>query len=81
MLFDHAVRAVKRGLLVPALCVSYGGDLAELEALPGYANLADACNEADVTLYRSIMSITGMINVGTGAIALGYAAAAGSDAF
>jgi DegV family protein with EDD domain len=80
MLFEHAARAVKRGLLVPALCVSYGGNLAELEVLPGYASLADACSEADVTLYRSIMSITGMVNVGTGAIALGYAAAA-DDAF
>jgi fatty acid-binding protein DegV len=80
MLFAHAARAVKRGLLVPALCVSYGGNLAELEVLPGYASLADACSEADVTLYRSIMSITGMVNVGTGAIALGYAAAA-DDAF
>lgn len=81
MLFSHAARAVKRGLLVPALCVSYGGSLAELEALPGYASLADTCNEADVTLYRSIMSITGMVNVGTGAIALGYATAADDDAF
>jgi len=81
MLFAHAARAVKRGLLVPALCVSYGGNLTELEALPGYASLADACNEADVALYRSIMGITGMVNVGTGAIALGYAAAAEEDAF
>ena len=81
VLFAHAARAVKRGLLVPALCVSYGGNLAELEALPGYASLADACNEADVTLYRSIMSITGMVNVGTGALALGYAAAADDAAF
>ena len=44
---------MKRGLLVPALCVSYGGNLTELEALPGYASLADACNEADVALYRA----------------------------
>ena len=81
MLFGHAARAVKRGLLVPAMCVSYGGNLAELEALPGYGGLADACTEAGVTLYQSAMSITGMVNVGTGAIALGYAAAVSDDTF
>jgi len=63
------------------MCVSYGGNLAELEALPGYGSLVDACTEAGVTLYQSAMSITGMVNVGTGAVALGYAAAAGDDTF
>ncbi len=74
-LFGHAAAAVKRGLLVPAVCVSYGGELADLEALPGFSGLADACNAAGVTLYKSVMSITGMVNVGTGAVTLGYAAA------
>jgi DegV family protein with EDD domain len=81
MLFAHAARAVQRGLLVPAMCVSYGGNLAELEALPGYGGLADACTEIGVTLYQSVMSITGMVNVGIGAIALGYAAAVDDDTF
>jgi DegV family protein with EDD domain len=81
MLFGHAARAVKRGLLVPAVCVSYGGDLAKLEALPGYSGLVEACSEAGVTLYPSVMSITGMVNVGTGAVALGYAAATDDDTF
>jgi hypothetical protein len=30
------------------------------------------CSEAGVTLYPNIMSITGMVNVGTGVIAPGY---------
>ena len=81
ILFGHAARAVRRGLLVPAMCVSYGGNLAELEALPGYGSLVDLCAEAGVMLYQSAMSITGMVNVGTGAVALGYAAAAGDDTF
>jgi hypothetical protein len=63
------------------MCVSYGGNLAELEALPGYGGLAEACTEAGVTLYQSIMCITGMVNVGTGAVARGYAAAASDDTF
>lgn len=80
MLFGHATTAVKRGLLVPTMCVSYGGDLAEMEAMPGYRGLVDTCAEAGVTLYRSVMGITGMVNVGTGAITLGYACT-DADAF
>jgi DegV family protein with EDD domain len=81
MLFSHAVAAIERGLLVPTLCVSYGGDLAELEALPGYAALAVACADHEVMLYSTVMSITGMVNVGTGAVTLGYAAAADDTKF
>lgn len=81
MLFGHATTAVKHGLLVPAMCVSYGGDTAELEAMPGYHGLVDTCAEAGVTLYQSVMSITGMVNVGTGAVSLGYAAAVDDATF
>ncbi|TAN05255.1 MAG: DegV family EDD domain-containing protein [Rhodanobacteraceae bacterium] len=81
MLFGHAVAAVKRGLMVPAVCVSYGGPLQELEALPGHQALATACAEAGVTLYQSVMSITGMVNLGTGAVSLGYAAATDDTRF
>ncbi|NCT66545.1 MAG: DegV family protein [Rhodanobacteraceae bacterium] len=74
MLFEYADRRVRAGLLTPTLCVSYGGDLAELAALPGYAALRDTCAEQGVELYESPMSVTGMINVGTGAVTLGFAA-------
>ena len=73
-LFDYATRRVRAGLLTPTLCVSYGGDLAELATLPGYAALRDTCSEHGVELYESPMSVTGMINVGTGAVTLGFAA-------
>lgn len=81
MLFAHAARAVQRGLLVPAMCVSYGGNLAELEAFAGYGGLANACTEAGVTLYQSVMSINGMVDMGPGAITLGYAAAVDDGTF
>ncbi|HEX5961327.1 MAG TPA: DegV family protein [Rhodanobacteraceae bacterium] len=81
MLFGHATTAVKRGLLVPALCVSYGGEISELEALPGYGGLVDTCAEAGVTLHQCGMSITGMVNIGTGAVTLGYAAAGDDGKF
>jgi DegV family protein with EDD domain len=81
MLFEHAARAVKNGLLVPAVCVSYGGAPAELKALPGYRALADACARHKVRLYPGPMSIAGMADVGTGAASIGYAAETDDAAF
>ncbi|HET6553882.1 MAG TPA: DegV family protein, partial [Dyella sp.] len=73
-LFNYAAKRVHAGLLVPVVCVSYGGDLAELGKLPGYAALRTACDECDVELMEAPMSITGMVNVGEGAVTLGFAA-------
>ncbi|WP_300619469.1 DegV family protein [Dokdonella sp.] len=73
-LFDHVRQRVEAGLLAPTVCVSYGGDLAELAALPGYAALKATCAANDVDVYESPMSMTGMVNVGTGAVTLGFAA-------
>lgn len=74
MLFDYAAGRVRAGLLVPVMCVSYGGNLAELDKLPGYAVLRNACAECGVELMEAPMSITGMVNVGEGAVTLGFAA-------
>ncbi len=73
-LFGYAAKRVRNGLLVPVVCVSYGGDLAVLGQLPGYAALHAACAECGVELMEAPMSITGMVNVGEGAVALGLAA-------
>lgn len=62
------------GLLTPTVCLSYGGDLAELRALPGYERLVDTCREHNVELFESVMSLTGMVNVGKGALVVGFAA-------
>jgi DegV family protein with EDD domain len=74
MLFGYAVQRVRAGLLVPMVCVSYGGDLAVLPQLPGYSGLRVACEECGVELMEAPMSITGMVNVGEGAVVLGFAA-------
>ncbi|MDE1894984.1 MAG: DegV family protein [Pseudomonadota bacterium] len=74
MLFGYAARRVRKGLLVPVVCVSYGGDLEVLGKLPGYAGLRAACEECGVELMEAPMSITGMVNVGEGAVTLGLAA-------
>lgn len=73
-LFTYATARVRAGLMTATMCVSYGGDLAELESLPGYAALKEACAENGVELFECVMSVTGMINVGTGAVTLGFAA-------
>lgn len=73
-LFNYAARRVRAGLLVPLVCVSYGGDLAVLGKLPGYTGLRAACEECGVELMEAPMSITGMVNVGEGAVTLGLAA-------
>jgi DegV family protein with EDD domain len=73
-LFKYAARRVRDGLLVPVVCVSYGGDLAVLTHLPGYVGLREACEECGVELMEAPMSITGMVNVGEGAVTLGLAA-------
>jgi DegV family protein with EDD domain len=72
-LFQFAGARVKAGLLAPTLCLSYGGDLGALEALPGYADLVAQCLEAKVEIFTSVMSMTGAINVGEGALAIGFA--------
>jgi DegV family protein with EDD domain len=73
-LFQYAAERVRAGLLVPVMSTAYGGDLAELPKLPGYDKLAQACDECGVTLMQAPMSITGMVNVGEGAVTIGFAA-------
>ncbi|TCV96159.1 DegV family protein with EDD domain [Luteibacter rhizovicinus] len=72
-LFDYAAKRVQAGLLVPALSLSYGGDLDDMRNLVGYHALTRACGDAGVELMESPMSITGMVNVGEGALTIGFA--------
>ena len=62
------------GLLVPVLCISYGGDLDELWRLPGIAELRQTCLDQVVELMVSPMSVSGMVNIGIGGLSLGFAA-------
>ncbi len=80
-LFGYAADRVRQGLLTRAVCISYGGDLDELRKLPGFAILESTCEEHQIVLHVSVMSITGMINVGTGGIALGFASEPHDPAF
>ncbi|PZP61275.1 MAG: fatty acid-binding protein DegV [Pseudoxanthomonas spadix] len=73
-LFEFTGQKVREGLLTPVVNLGYGGELAELHALPGYARLRETCAEHSVQLYESVMSLTGMVNVGKGALGVGFAA-------
>lgn len=72
-MFIYTAERVRMGLLTRVVCLSYGGDLEELTTMPGYPELVQTCNEHRTTLYQCVMSITGMVNLGEGAITLGFA--------
>lgn len=73
-LFEFAAKRVQAGLMTPTMCVSYGGDMAELANMPGYERLREACAEHNVALYETFMGLSGMVNVGKGALVVGFAA-------
>ena len=72
-LFAHTGERVRKGLMTPTVCLSYGGDLEEMRALPGYDDLRVTCQSYNVELFESVMSLTGMVNVGKGAVVVGFA--------
>lgn len=73
-LFAFLVQRIEAGLIAPTLCLSYGGDLRDLEALPGYGELQRHCRAHKVEVLACMMSMTGAINVGEGALAAGFVA-------
>lgn len=73
-LFDFTIGRIQSGLMTPTVCLSYGGLLWEMHALPGYERLRTACSEHNIEVFESVMSLTGMVNVGKGALVVGFAA-------
>jgi DegV family protein with EDD domain len=73
-LFEFTGNKVREGLLTPVVNLGYGGELSELRALPGYNQLRQTCADHGVAVYESVMSLTGMVNVGKGALGVGFAA-------
>ncbi|WP_132828855.1 DegV family protein [Pseudomonas aeruginosa] len=53
---------------------SYAGDPTALRDLPGFAALENACRERDIHLHLGMLSPTGGINLGAGAMSLGFIA-------
>ncbi len=74
MLFTYAADRVKKGLMAPYVNLSYGGELDKMRALPGYDVLARTCEEQGVHMGETVMGLTGMVNIGEGAVSIGFAA-------
>ncbi|HTD28106.1 MAG TPA: DegV family protein [Xanthomonadaceae bacterium] len=72
-LFNYACERIGKGLLAPYVNLSYGGELEKLRALPGYDKVVRACEEHGAKLTEAVMSITAMVNVGEGALTIGFA--------
>jgi len=72
-LFKHIEDRIRNGLLVPAVALSYGGDLDVMRHLPGYNELRRTCADHGIDCMECQMSITAMANTGQGALAAGFA--------
>lgn len=81
MLFEHIEERVRNGLLVPAVTLSYGGELDVMRDLPGYESLVKTCADHGIEVMESQMSITGMANTGQGALSAGFACEEYTPAF
>lgn len=71
-MFEHTAARIREGLLEPVLCVSYAGDENRIRQLPGFAELAACAREHKVELLSTGMSLTGGVNVGPGAVNVGF---------
>lgn len=67
-----AMHHVRRGLTMPAVCVSYAGNVEDIRTTSAFRDLRDACQWHNVELILSTMSMTGGLNVGADAFAIGF---------
>ena len=73
-MFDFASSRVRHGLMTPTVSISYGGALEDIRTNPGYLRLRKACEEHNVEVFESVMSLSGLVNVGKGAAVVAFAA-------
>lgn len=71
--FAYLKARIQKGLMTPILSLSYGGEINVMRGLPGYADLMSYARTQGVEVLESVMSITGSINVGEGALAFAFA--------
>lgn len=71
-MFRHVAGEIRRGIGTQHLCISYGGPLDQVAALPGYDDLAKAAREHSIEILVSIMSATAAVNTGGGCVAVAW---------
>jgi DegV family protein with EDD domain len=69
-----ATQQIRAGLAAPVVVLSYGGDIAAVPTLPGFAELQRVAKEHGIEVLVSTMSMTAAVNVGPGALAVSFAA-------
>ena len=72
-LFDQVATQVKAGLAAPYVLVSIAGLTSELEKFKGYKRLQKTCKDYSVQMNSCMMSMSGAVNLGKGAITVGFA--------
>ncbi len=73
-LLTQAARAIDKGLRIPAITVSYGGELVALAQHPPFAALMEYASQRQIALLVAPMSACAGIYVGPRAVSLAYAA-------
>lgn len=73
-LFKFTASRVQAGLLAPTVCLSYGGSLDDMRKLPGYTHLREVCAANKVEVFETFMGLSGLVNVGKGALVAAFAA-------
>ncbi|ERP91567.1 hypothetical protein Q670_12290 [Alcanivorax sp. P2S70] len=71
-MFNHVQHCIRQGLEEPVICVSYAGDQNHIPHLPGFSELAACATEHGVQLLTTGMSLTGGVNLGPGAVNVGF---------
>ncbi|GMG86890.1 DegV family protein [Biformimicrobium ophioploci] len=73
-LFDLAIEKIQQGkLILPAVVVSIAGKLEDIDKTPGFRRFEAVAREHKVKVYKSLMSLSGGINLGPGTVALALA--------
>lgn len=74
-IFKNTVAAIQQGLSIPAVCMSYSGEISEIQQEKSYQNFIDYARSCGIQTLLSVMSTTAAINVGPGCFSLSYAEA------
>jgi len=74
-LLKQAEGAIKQGLLVPVVCMSFSGNPLEITQRDDYKKFIEYMEKHNIQHTMSVMSVTAGINLGPGAFALAYALA------
>ncbi len=72
VVFRNVMQLIRNDQLIsPYICISYAGDPSVIDSLPGYSDLEQAARAHDVQVLKTLMSVTGGVNLGPGTLTVG----------